>query len=73
MVKEYKKTLGSDLDINNGLFLLDAALESLISEVVAASNRGVSAANNVTGTPNWSFGQSLFFSSTVITTIGMLT
>ncbi|XP_044737894.1 potassium channel subfamily K member 1-like [Chrysoperla carnea] len=48
----------------------DEALEKLITEVVAASNRGVSAANNVSGSPNWSFGQSLFFSSTVITTIG---
>lgn len=35
-----------------------------------ASNRGVSAARNVSGGPNWSFGQSLFFSSTVVTTIG---
>lgn len=48
----------------------DDALETLISEVVRASNRGVSAARNVSGEPNWSFGQSLFFSSTVITTIG---
>jgi potassium channel subfamily K protein 1 len=38
--------------------------------VVKASNRGVSAARNVSGEPNWSFGQSLFFSSTVVTTIG---
>ena len=48
----------------------DAALESLIQEVVKASDRGVSAVNNVSGEPNWSFGQSLFFSSTVVTTIG---
>nr|CAD7427375.1 unnamed protein product [Timema monikensis] len=45
-------------------------LEELIQEVVKASNRGVSAARNVSGEPNWSFGQSLFFSSTVVTTIG---
>jgi hypothetical protein len=38
--------------------------------VVKASNRGVSAARNASGEPNWSFGQSLFFSSTVVTTIG---
>lgn len=49
----------------------DSALEDLIQEVVKASNRGVSAANNVSGEPNWSFGQSLFFSSTIVTTIGM--
>uniref|UniRef100_A0A0K8SJT3 Potassium channel domain-containing protein n=3 Tax=Lygus hesperus TaxID=30085 RepID=A0A0K8SJT3_LYGHE len=48
----------------------DSALEELIEEVVKASNRGVSAAQNVSGEPNWSFGQSLFFSSTVVTTIG---
>ncbi|XP_071445275.1 potassium channel subfamily K member 4-like [Hetaerina americana] len=48
----------------------DDALEELIREVMDASKRGVSAARNVTGEPNWSFGQSLFFSSTVITTIG---
>nr|XP_014282018.1 potassium channel subfamily K member 6-like isoform X1 [Halyomorpha halys] len=50
--------------------LSDSALEDLIQEVVKASNRGVSAANNVSGEPNWSFGQSLFFSSTIVTTIG---
>ncbi|KAG8230585.1 hypothetical protein J437_LFUL004498 [Ladona fulva] len=48
----------------------DEALEDLIREVMEASKRGVSAVRNVTGEPNWSFGQSLFFSSTVITTIG---
>nr|CAI5837971.1 unnamed protein product [Callosobruchus analis] len=48
----------------------DEALEDLISEIVRASNRGVSAIRNATGEPNWSFGQSLFFSSTVVTTIG---
>jgi potassium channel subfamily K protein 1 len=51
-------------------FLSDDDLEKLIEEVVKASNRGVSAARNASGEPNWSFGQSLFFSSTVVTTIG---
>ncbi|XP_050436248.1 potassium channel subfamily K member 1-like isoform X1 [Adelges cooleyi] len=46
------------------------SMEIFIKEVLAASNRGVSAANNVSGEPNWSFGQSLFFACTVITTIG---
>lgn len=45
-------------------------MENFIKEVLAASNRGVSAAKNVSGEPNWSFGQSLFFACTVITTIG---
>ncbi|KAG6440801.1 potassium channel subfamily K member 1 isoform X2 [Manduca sexta] len=48
----------------------DDDLEALLDEVVRASNRGVSASRNVSGGPNWSFGQSLFFSSTVVTTIG---
>lgn len=52
-------------------FYEDEALEELITEIVQASNRGVSAIRNATGEPNWSFGQSLFFSSTIVTTIGM--
>ncbi|KAM3956442.1 potassium channel subfamily K member 1 [Aphomia sociella] len=48
----------------------DDDLETLLDEVVRASNRGVSASRNSSGGPNWSFGQSLFFSSTVVTTIG---
>lgn len=48
----------------------DEDLERFIAEVVAASNRGISALHNVTDEPNWSFGQSLFFSGTVVTTIG---
>ncbi|KAJ8962402.1 hypothetical protein NQ318_018386 [Aromia moschata] len=51
-------------------WLQDQALEDLITEIIRASNRGVSAARNATGEPNWSFGQSLFFSSTIVTTIG---
>lgn len=50
--------------------LTDDALEDFIKEIIAANNRGVSAVGNVTMEPNWSFGQSIFFSSTVITTIG---
>lgn len=48
----------------------DNDLEELIQEVIKASNRGVSASKNATGGPNWSLGQSLFFSCTLITTIG---
>lgn len=58
------------LFLTNSLLFLDVALETFITEVVQASNRGVSAVRNATSEPNWSFGQSLFFSSTVITTIG---
>ncbi|TRY78120.1 hypothetical protein TCAL_09780 [Tigriopus californicus] len=46
-------------------------LEELMSDVVDANNRGVSLGwNGSVSVPSWSFGQSFFFSSTVITTIG---
>ncbi|XP_064109484.1 potassium channel subfamily K member 6-like isoform X2 [Macrobrachium nipponense] len=48
----------------------DADLEELITEIISANNRGVSAVKNATSEPNWSFGQSFFFSSTIVTTIG---
>ncbi|CAG5116850.1 unnamed protein product [Candidula unifasciata] len=49
----------------------DDDLEKFIEEVVHAANRGVSAVKNVSQSePNWSFGQALFFASTVVTTIG---
>ncbi|XP_072932920.1 potassium channel subfamily K member 1-like isoform X2 [Epargyreus clarus] len=56
--------------INEHPCVSDDNLEALLDEVIRASNRGVSASRNVSGGPNWSFGQSLFFSSTVVTTIG---
>lgn len=48
----------------------DSDLEKLITEIISANNRGVSAIKNATSEPNWSFGQSFFFSSTIVTTIG---
>lgn len=49
----------------------DAELEEFIIRIVQATNRGISAVGNVTtSNPNWSFGQSIFFASTVVTTIG---
>lgn len=52
------------------LFHLDDDLEDFISEVLKASARGISALRNATSEPNWTFGQALFFSTTVVTTIG---
>lgn len=50
----------------------DAELEEFIVKIVRATNRGISAVRNVTSSnPNWSFGQSMFFAGTVITTIGI--
>nr|XP_022905867.1 potassium channel subfamily K member 1-like isoform X1 [Onthophagus taurus] len=50
--------------------VLDEDLENLIVEIVRASNKGVLPTRNCTNQPNWSFAQSLFFSTTVVTTIG---
>ena len=52
---------------------LDAELEEFIVAIIKANNRGVSAARNVSSEPNWSFGQSLFFAGTILTTIGKRT
>lgn len=50
--------------------ITDMSLEDLIAEIVEANNRGVSVGHNNSVVPSWSFGQSFFFSSTVVTTIG---
>lgn len=55
------------------LFLLsftEKDLEKFIEEVLKASKRGISALKNATSEPNWTFGQALFFTTTVVTTIG---
>lgn len=49
----------------------DDELENLISEVQKASSRGISVLQNASSEPNWTFGQTLFFSTTVVTTIGI--
>ena len=48
----------------------DADLEEFMLDVVQANDRGVSILRNGTSVPSWSFGQSFFFASTVVTTIG---
>ena len=64
-------------NISQFLFILASSLDDLINAIVEADNRGVTLApmadrsngNNVS-VPSWSFGQSFFFASTVVTTIG---
>lgn len=50
--------------------LNDSDLEQFIWKIIEANNRGISAIENLTVEPNWSFGQAVFFSGTVLTTIG---
>ncbi|XP_064603422.1 potassium channel subfamily K member 1-like [Liolophura sinensis] len=51
--------------------IADEELENFIIEVVRGANRGVSAVRNVTmSESNWSFGQAMFFATTILTTIG---
>ena len=51
-------------------FAATEELDEFIAAVIHAYKRGVVAIGNSTMEPNWSFGQSLFFAATVITTIG---
>lgn len=50
--------------------ITESSLDDLMDEIVTADNRGVSIGRNGSSVPSWSFGQSFFFSSTVVTTIG---
>lgn len=51
--------------------LSDDALEAFLIEINNAAHKGVASTRNVTmSEPNWSFGQSVFFTATVLTTIG---
>lgn len=51
-------------------FVTDDDLEEFVESIVKISGKGVSVLRNSTGDLNWSFGQALIFSATVITTIG---
>lgn len=50
--------------------LSDAELDDFLEAVVVASKHGISAVKNSSNELNWSFGQSFFFATTVVTTIG---
>eukprot|EP00096_Caligus_rogercresseyi_P013458 TRINITY_DN6105_c0_g1_i1.p1 TRINITY_DN6105_c0_g1~~TRINITY_DN6105_c0_g1_i1.p1 ORF type:complete len:393 (-),score=75.02 TRINITY_DN6105_c0_g1_i1:94-1272(-) len=50
--------------------LSEKSLEDFIDAVVEANSRGVSLGANGSFVQSWSFGQSFFFASTVVTTIG---
>ena len=54
--------------VKSSRIIADSELDSYIAAVTRDSQRGVTLATK--NIPNWSFGQSFFFSGTVITTIG---
>lgn len=64
------KSKRSDFLENHKQCLNDTDLEEFIIKILEANNRGISAITNLTVEPNWSFGQAVFFSGTVLTTIG---
>ncbi|XP_055304765.1 potassium channel subfamily K member 1-like isoform X1 [Sitodiplosis mosellana] len=66
--EEFREVRRKFLDKNPSV--KDDELEKFIGEVLKASSRGISALRNATSEPNWTFGQALFFSTTVVTTIG---
>lgn len=69
LIKNVKKLRSEFLTDNT--CLTDDKLEKFIASIVVATNRGVSATKNVTmAEPNWTFGQSIFFAGTLLTTIG---
>ena len=69
--KTANKLFESKFQCRRYLFI-DSSLDDLIEEIVSANNRGVSLEKNGSAVPSWSFGQSFFFSSTVVTTIGKI-
>lgn len=56
--------------LDRNFCLSDNDLEDFLTAVIRANDRGISPLRNVSNELNWGFGQALFFSTTVITTIG---
>ncbi|XP_037936712.1 potassium channel subfamily K member 1-like isoform X2 [Teleopsis dalmanni] len=56
--------------LQNHACLKDEDLEDFLHAIITANDRGISPLRNASNEMNWSFGQALFFSSTVVTTIG---
>jgi len=46
-------------------------LDEFVDAVIEANKAGISASHNVSNVPNWSFGQSFFFASSLVTTVGL--
>jgi hypothetical protein len=59
-------------DNNFYVLLTEDDLDQFIETVIEAHKAGVTATKNISNVPNWSFGQSFFFATSVLTTIGIV-
>ena len=46
-------------------------LDEFVDVLLEANKAGISVSHNVSNVPNWSFGQSFFFATSVLTTVGL--
>lgn len=69
IIKELNEYVRLFRQVHNACLTNDE-LNEFIRIVSQANDKGVPATANVTKEPNWSFGQAVFFSGTVLTTIG---
>ena len=58
--------------IQSSVFLLGSELEELLQEVLEAKDLGISVLDKHHEDNNWSYGQSILFTVTVVTTIGAM-
>ena len=58
--------------IQSSVFLLGSELEELLQEVLEAKDLGISVLDKHHEDNNWSYGQSILFTVTVVTTIGTM-
>ncbi|KAM3910592.1 potassium channel subfamily K member 6 isoform 1-T2 [Leptodactylus fuscus] len=56
--------------LRNSPCVNESSLETLLQKVISANKFGVSVLNNASNESNWDFASSLFFSSTLVTTVG---
>lgn len=52
------------------MYVIEQDLDDFVSAVIEAQKAGVMTAKNMSNAPNWSFGQSIFFATSLLTTIG---
>ena len=65
-----KSPLSNSITSHPNVFLLGSELEELLQEVLEAKDLGISVLDKHHEDNNWSYGQSILFTVTVVTTIG---